>query len=452
MMCEKCMKTAINSYTFIKSAKDNCEQLYNTLKVLSNCIENPMQGLDECHTLFISIDTDNFTSRQFYDYKQLAKPSQATGLKRFQSLTSTENVKQELEDYSHKIKTERDEKDFYKKKKKNHRHKFKSKESNLMVPIPTSEMLYDKYNRENLKCKDCLKDFPSLSNLRNHYIRVHAPKVFKCSICSRKFGSQSILDAHEKESHCTLVCSECGKTFHNRHTLKMHEMGHEGIKLVCHDCGRIYKSHTTFKKHIDLNVCGQQTRANPAKAKFTCDYCNKKYTQKVSLRVHIQHEHGTYKSHECKWCKKKFWAQSRLKAHIVKHTQEKKFHCDICGGNFVTKESLLYHTRTHTGEKPYKCEHCDSRFLSASRRAEHVKSQHLNATLKCDICNCKFKTQLCLQKHKNMHSNQNNSVSLFRQAFPDDINVQIMEDDKIYLEVSDDCDDFNIGIPGNVKL
>lgn len=453
MICERCMKIAINSYSFIQIAKENSKKFCHTLDIIFNCLQNTTQELDDCQNLFISIDIDNFTCQQFYDCKELTKPSQATGLKRFQSLIKTEKTK-----WKNKIGLDLrgDVKDktfgqLYQKENKNGRHKFKIRNKNLLVPMPTKEMLYKQNNSNDLKCKDCLKNFPSLSNLRNHYIRVHAPKAFKCLVCNRKFGSQSILDAHKKESHCTLVCKECGKTFHNRHTLRMHEMGHKGLKLVCQDCGRVYKSHTTFKKHIDLNVCGQKTRANPAEAKFTCDHCNKKYTQKVSLRVHIQHEHGNYKSHECKWCKKKFWAQSRLKAHIVKHTQEKKFHCDICGGKFVTKESLLYHTRTHTGEKPYKCEHCESRFLSASRRAEHVRHHHLNATLECDICHSKFKTQLCLQKHKNAHLDPNYPKDFLKHILVDNIDLQ-MSDSKVYLEVSDDCEEYSMEINRGIKL
>ncbi|KPJ04846.1 Zinc finger protein 510 [Papilio xuthus] len=432
------MKIAIKSYNFIKTTQENSEQLSKIINILSNCSESTKHERDACQTLYISLDPENYTSQLFYDYNQLSKPYLTNAVQRFQSLVNTEETQQNLE-FQSEIKIEQDDY-FTNIEKINHKHNIRTKNRNH-VAIPTSEMLYDKNNRQNLICKGCLKDFPSLSNLRNHYIRVHAPKAFKCSVCHRKFGSQSILEAHKKESHCTLICMECGKTFHNRHTLRMHEMGHDGLKLVCQACGRTYKSHTTFKKHIELNICGQKTRASPAEAKFTCDYCNKKYTQKVSLRVHIQHEHGTYKSHDCKWCKKKFWALSRLNAHIVKHTQEKKFHCNICGGSFVTKESLLYHTRIHTGEKPYKCDLCDKRFISSSRRAEHVKNHHLNATLECDICHRKFKTQLWLDKHKSTHLDKNNGTNLIRQALTNDYEIQILEEDKIYLDVSD-CEDY----------
>ncbi|XP_050680220.1 gastrula zinc finger protein XlCGF7.1-like isoform X2 [Leptidea sinapis] len=276
-------------------------------------------------------------------------------------------------------------------------------------PMKTIDMVYDKNDTQNIKCKQCLKNYPSLANLRNHYIRVHAPKTFTCLTCKKSFGTKSILEAHQNESHVTVICAECGKTFKNRHTLKMHEISHY-YKVICKDCGRVYRSHTTYKRHIDLNICGQKSRASPSDAKLTCDYCNKKYTQKVSLRVHIQHEHGNYRSHKCEWCQKKFWAPSRLKAHIVKHTQDKQFQCTICSNRFVTKESLLYHTRSHTGEKPYKCNFCDMKFVSASRKADHTKRIHLNAVYQCSICKIKYTTKICLEKHLQTHKKSDTDV------------------------------------------
>ncbi|XP_026324598.1 gastrula zinc finger protein XlCGF7.1-like [Hyposmocoma kahamanoa] len=206
------------------------------------------------------------------------------------------------------------------------------------------------------------------------------------------------------ESHnAGLVCAECGKVFNHRNTLKMHEKSHY-VRLMCQICGRVYKNHNTYKKHIDNQICEAPTRRSQADAKFECDYCHKKYSQKMTLRVHIQYEHGNYKYLECKWCNKKFWCKSRLNAHIVKHTKERNFTCTTCNGKFVTKESLLYHTRIHTGERPYKCPHCDCRFLNSSRRATHVRSQHMDPIVQCDICQAKFKSFHFLHKHKKLHN------------------------------------------------
>lgn len=359
----------------------NSELLTNALNGLHLSIENTEESPDY-KSLYVSLNTEDFTSLQFYDTKRPVQ-NVTSALRRFQSMVtkSVKPIEEELYPGNSEGKT-----------------KLSAK---CKIPISTNDMMYDK-DDTTIKCKECMKVYPSKLGLRNHYIRVHAPKLYQCTECHKKFGSPSYLEAHKVESHCEIVCPECGKTFNNRHTFKMHEMGHV-LRFVCQHCGRVYKTRMTFKKHIEMKVCGQKTRASPADAKFTCDYCNKKYTQKVSLRVHIQYEHGNYKGHVCKYCDKKFWAQSRLKAHMVKHTKERNFKCDVCNGKFVTKESLLYHTRIHTGDKPYECNHCDARFLSASRRTEHVKRQHIDASLECEICGCKFSSQNYLHKHKKNH-------------------------------------------------
>lgn len=405
-LCKQCTHLAVTSYKFISTCKNNTDLLSKAITNLNDCFKTVAEDAYGCDSLFVTLDPNNLTTQQYYDNKD---PSSSSSLKRFQSMFDT-NSKSPTKNSKSPGQTKRRE--------------------YFSLPIRTSEMLFDKNDRTNLRCKVCYKSYPTLSNLRNHYIRVHAPKNYKCTICNRKFGSEPLLENHKTESHCTVVCSECGKTFNNRHTLKMHEIGHY-LKLVCQDCGRVYKSQTTFKKHIDLNICGQKTRASPANAKFTCDYCNKKYTQKVSLRVHIQFEHGNYTAHECKWCKKKFYAKSRLNAHIVKHTQEKKFQCNMCGGKFVTKESLLYHTRTHTGERPYKCDFCDSRFLSSSRKADHIKRHHSDVTFQCDICNVKYTTKEYLERHRKTHEKPTENTTFL-----------IKEGDEIFLEMSDE-EEFN---------
>lgn len=467
-LCQDCTNTAISCYKFMQTCQKNSEYLTNVFEGIANSFEYTTDEQDS-KSLYVSLNLEDFTSKQFYDTKRGATDRKAA-LRHFRALDRKSKINEDI--YLEKLKQEKAAKTSDKKKSRN------SKSS-----ISTSRRSADGVK---VKCKECNKTYPSSWNLRNHYIRVHAPKTFKCPECPRSYGSAAYLEAHKTESHCTVVCSECGKTFYNRHTLKMHELGHH-LSLVCQDCGRVYKNKSTFKKHVDLNICGQKTRASPSEGKYTCDYCNKKYTQKVSLRVHIQYEHGNYQAHVCTFCNKKFWAQSRLKAHMVKHTREKNFNCSICGGKFVSKESLLYHTRTHTGEKPYKCPHCDARFLSASRRSDHVKRHHLGATLECETCHSKFSSRTFLLKHKKTHSkcevkmNFNTEVTSTKTNFESQQNTamkieesavlwkinkveeeepsfqEIMdcevdlnfenkvyenEDGKVYLEVSDDADEY----------
>ncbi|XP_053620930.1 zinc finger protein-like [Plodia interpunctella] len=378
-LCLQCTEMAITSYIFLKKAKENTE-------LLTKIIEGITSGLTKTvdydqPSLYLTLNTEDFSTKQYIDSINVSDVSVA--YKRLNFLHNND-VKPKIEN------------------ELSYEYGKKKSRTKPVSQTPIEKILFDPTDTKTMKCRECLKVYPTIWNLRSHYIRVHAPKLYKCSECPMKFGSKGCLNTHKAESHCTVVCSVCGKVFHNRHTLKMHEKGHH-IRLVCQKCGRIYKNKTTFNKHIEYNVCGKKSRASPLDAKFECDYCHKKYTQKMSLRVHIQFEHGNYKSYNCEWCPKRFWCKSRLNAHIVKHTQEKKFHCSICDRNFVTKESLLYHTRIHTGEKPYACTQCDARFLSASRRSEHVKRHHGLGTFQCDICQGKFNSQNYLQKHKRIH-------------------------------------------------
>lgn len=364
-ICELCAKSLFNCYTFIQTCNSNASLLTNALDGLNSGIQNICKPEAE-QSLFVSINLENFTSQLLYDNQHIFTSEMA--LKRFKFLKIPKMKKE------------------YKPKGKTNKYGFKN-----------SDILHDSGNRHIFQCKLCLKMYQSMLKLRNHFTRVH---IEKSQICYKHQRSSL---AHQTGSS-RMTCKICGETYSSLSLLKYHQTHHKNT-IVCQDCGRTYKNKSTFKNHLQLDICKQERRHSPLEAKYTCDYCDKKYTQKMSLRVHIQFEHGNYKAHICEWCGKKFWAQSRLKAHIVKHTRERNFICHTCHQKFVTKESLLYHTRLHTGDKPYKCPECSSRFLSASRRSDHVKRYHNNAKpgLECDMCHGKFRTESVLNKHKKTH-------------------------------------------------
>lgn len=398
-MCYQCAKQAKNTFTFIKMCKENSKQFNQIINNLTETvIHSPLDAVT-CSSLFITISAVDCSVNSHCDYKKPLR-SRRNVLHRYISLINKKHKKKEEPDYDYDpcITSQDNDIEVY---NIDSTKKVKLKKDRNFISIPTSDMMLES---TSYKCKGCFKLYPSSQHLRQHYIRVHAPKEFKCPECQRSYGSETLLEQHKYDSHSPAVCSACGKTYANRHSLKLHEAGHK-MKLTCQVCGRAYKNRNTFKKHLQLNICQQKGRKSNKEAKFMCDYCNKKFCHKPTLRVHIEFAHGNGKVYNCDWCNKKFHAQSRLKAHIVKHTQEKKFNCETCGGKFVTKESLLYHTRIHTGEKPYQCHLCERTFLSSSRRAEHIRRHHLGPTLECEICHHKFKGRSCLLKHRRRHFN-----------------------------------------------
>lgn len=368
-VCQECLHLLITIYKFITTCNTNATTLTQTLVSLKSSLDYTEDEDEDSKTMFISLNTEDFTTNHIYDEHKLDTTSAIFQRYKFLDTVITKaanqpNLQQE-----------------------------KRKTISDMLLDPT-----DKIPR----CKECSKAYSSLHTLRIHFSKVHTLKDYVCPTCPKSFGSSEKLEYHISTEHNEFVCSVCGKSFSRAITFKQHELSHH-LQFVCPDCGRVYKSRNTYRKHIKLNICNQVRRANPANAQYTCDHCGKKYTQKISLRVHIQYTHGNYKAHVCKWCGKKFWAQSRLKAHIVKHTKEKKFPCSICKGKFVTRESLLYHTRLHTGEKPYRCSLCNCTFISSSRRTYHMKTYHLHSMVECEGCYSKFASEAYLDKHKKLH-------------------------------------------------
>lgn len=397
-ICQKCTVTVLNCYKFIQLCRQNIEQLHCTIDSLQKCIQNISTPSHGYKSLFVSLDTTNFNVEMYYDEQQ-NNNNQSLLHERFQKIyeDSQQWVIEMESNYS----------------SDNRKYAgIKKREKSIPQSIKLADMVHDKNDLmkkiNKLKCKVCLKCFPTPTKIKLHYLRMHAPKNFKCPQCPRSFGSLIILKQHTKFSHSTAVCSLCGKTYANLHSLRRHEQGH-GPRLICQKCGKVYKGKRSLNNHIEKNLCETMRKSN-AEAKLSCDYCGKKYAQKAALSVHIRLEHENGKALICDWCGKKLGSMSRLKDHILTHTKQKNFECNLCGGKFVTKTSLLYHTRTHTGEKPYKCEICEKTFLSASRRSEHVKRLHTQSSSECDICQGIFKGKTSLLRHRKKHFNKRSKL------------------------------------------
>lgn len=391
------MENALSSYKFIMSCQYNIKKIAANINCLQKYTANLSEDCGGSKSLFLTLNTDDFTVNYLYDKKRNGKNVKKL-YKRYEYLRRRSPQIRNVCNYiTLDIEYESENENIF----ENTPDLQKYSQQNPSLQFTENAITLEKDDENKYKCQNCLKVYPSLLKIKQHYLRVHAPKHFKCTKCPRSFGSSLLLNRHNKDSHCTAVCSHCGKTYNNTYSLRHHERSHK-LRLVCQTCGKVYKGKRSYNNHIQQKLCEKMRKSN-AEATFCCHYCDKKYSQKTALSVHIRLQHENGKALICNWCGKKLSSTSRLNDHVLKHTKQKNFDCNICGGKFVTKASLLYHTRTHTGEKPYKCDSCDMRFLSASRRSEHVKRHHLGPDLECDICHGKFKGQSCLRRHKKRH-------------------------------------------------
>jgi uncharacterized Zn-finger protein len=85
--------------------------------------------------------------------------------------------------------------------------------------------------------------------------------------------------------------------------------------------------------------------------------------------------------HKCSWegCDKLYYFKDGVNRHIdAFHRKIKNYSCEICDKSFTQETSLRDHRNLHTGEKPYSCSFpgCIKKFKYKSSLPIHLKKCH----------------------------------------------------------------------------
>ena len=73
--------------------------------------------------------------------------------------------------------------------------------------------------------------------------------------------------------------------------------------------------------------------------------------------------------------------------------------CQICGKAFKTKKHLSAHILTHSDRKRYACEVCGAKLKNESCYRSHMMSVH-HQTMACNICGKDYFKEEGLRRHK----------------------------------------------------
>ena len=235
------------------------------------------------------------------------------------------------------------------------------------------------------QCHWCGKEF-STHAVEKHAVRIHFYGKFLCLKCPFKCDFAKDLISHIHEGHKEdqfAKCPSCNKE-QSLKDLEVHYIRCVATKfakicdIMCPICGKTVRRDGLLK-HQRIHMREQaKNEQSPSYNEFFhhCDKCDKKFSNRTYLRLHIESEHLNIKlKFKCKHCEIRKSHFSEIKKHERVH-QEAKFQCRFCQKKMKTHKALEVHERYHTGEKPYNCSVCKTGFVSSSALGQHKRGAH----------------------------------------------------------------------------
>ena len=230
-----------------------------------------------------------------------------------------------------------------------------------------------------------------------------------CSVCFTMFVEKFSRDRHmrlmHKDKHTKeVIMDNCGdgkdeinlelNDDHDAVTTEEAKIVNEDAVEECSECGKLFKHKTSLKRHMKIHKDAPET--------FPCDTCSKSFKRKDILFKHCERVHNLYnvnmdalrKSFQtnaiCQMCGKDFREDHNMfethlvdkvcmnKDKIIEINKDMKFQCDLCEKSYSHKDELNRHFRwKHTSKQTtFKCNECSASYSSKSSLNRHVKKLH----------------------------------------------------------------------------
>ncbi|KAG5884490.1 hypothetical protein JTB14_001285 [Gonioctena quinquepunctata] len=214
---------------------------------------------------------------------------------------------------------------------------------------------------------------------------------YPCDLCQSIFPTSLRLRAHKTRVHFpkerTYACEICGYLARTRSAFVHHKLKHQDKKFTCQLCNKSYSTKSVLKVHMGSHANKRQN---------LCSVCGKGFNYPNALEYHMRLHTGE-KNYHCEFCNKRFRMPNSLNRHRRTHTGDKPFKCQYCGRAFCSRGEVTCHEYVHTGFRPYHCKYCRKGFSKTHNLKIHLLSHRGHH--QCEICGKSFIEPAILAMH-----------------------------------------------------
>jgi len=240
-------------------------------------------------------------------------------------------------------------------------------------------------NQKRLDAHEVSGDCPGKPNPKWHYTNMTAKRLFcihpEClgpnglfdinylensfnSGCIAKGYYNHVMERHATPENCVFPCDSCPMKFPNTYILKYHK-DNCGDNFTCRFCGRGVSSKRLLIQH--------ETSHNSRALK--CPHCDHATSRKYLLDMHIRTVHLNLRPEICQLCGKAFKTKKQIAAHILTHSDVKRYSCDICGAKLKNITCHRSHMMNVHGHK-VSCDICGKFMYKEEGIRRHKKQEH----------------------------------------------------------------------------